>query len=177
MVTDADLEPMLRAVPGYASGWLEERQSGSAAGPDPNPGLDFWFFDGLAHHLATRAAAGDFTEFVPMFAALDRLYWDWDAADACDVGTVLTTGVLETLIYSLRREGVDLGLIARQVTGDTARAGWEAAYAYTVTGPGKYWEIDFTPQHVEGWVAGPARVDQWLATNGMHLPAGHPIAQ
>ena len=64
----------MRAVPAYAPEWHEERHSGLAAGPDLKPGLAWWFFDGLVHHLTKRAGAGDFSEFAPMFAALDRLF-------------------------------------------------------------------------------------------------------
>lgn len=129
MLTDADLEPILRAVHSYASEWAEERSVGLAAGPEPEPSLAYWFFSGLAFHSADRAAAGDFTEFAPMFAALDRLYRD--AAEADDMGTVLTTGFLESLIYSVEGRGLDAALLAPYVTGVDARAGWDAAYAYT----------------------------------------------
>jgi len=129
MLTDADLEPMLRAVPSYEPEWTAERHSGLAAGPNPEPGLAYWFFSGLAYHLAERAAVGDFSEFAAMFVALDHLYRDGEAAD--NMGTVLTTGFLESLIHSVESAGVDIALVARHVTGDDARAGWDFAYAYT----------------------------------------------
>ena len=122
MLTDADLAPMLRAVPSYAPEWAAER-AGLAA-----ERVAFEFFNGLAWHLADRAAAGDLSEFAPMFAALDRLYRD--GAGAGDMDTVLTTGFLESLIFAAEDRGVDVGLIARHLTGADARAGWDAAYAY-----------------------------------------------
>ena len=127
MLTDVDLEPMLRAVPAYAPTWAEERAGLDGAALN-SPGVAWFFFDGLAHHLADRAAAGDFSEFAPMFVALDRMYAD--GAAAADMDTVLTTGFLESLIYSSQRNRVDPAGIARHVTGDNALAGWDAAYSY-----------------------------------------------
>ena len=128
MLTDADLEPILRAVPSYGSEWAEERGSGLAAGANPEPGLAYWFFSGLAYHLADRAAVGDFTEFPPMFAALDRLYRE--APEAADIHTVLSSGFLESLIHSVEQHGMDASVLTPHVTGADACSNWDAAYAY-----------------------------------------------
>ena len=121
MITEAELAPLLRAVPSFEPTWLRYRA-------DVEPTMvahDFCLW--LAAHLADRASADDFSELKPAFAALDHLY----RSGTEELATALTVGFLEDLIHIAEAKGVRLDRIANEVTGTEARRYWDAAYAYT----------------------------------------------
>ena len=121
MVTESDLGPLLHAVPSYAEQW--ERERAEIRPESPVHELTLW----LAVHLADRIAAGDESELDGFFAAVDQLYREGDG----EMDDRLTVGLLESLIHAAEDRGVKLARIAMHISGAEARAGWEAAYAYT----------------------------------------------
>ncbi len=124
MVTESDLAPLLHAVPSYARQWERERVE---IRPESRVHeLTLW----LAVHLAERIAAGDESELDRFFGAVDQLYREGDG----EMDDQLTVGLLESLIHAVEDRGVDLARIAVHIVGAEARAGWEAAYAYTHSG-------------------------------------------
>jgi hypothetical protein len=121
MITEAELAPLLDAVPSFESTW---RRGRAEVEPDMVAHDFCWW---LAAHLAARAAANDFSEFASAFSAVDRLYREGSE----ELATALTVGFLEDLIHIAEDRGVDLRLIAREISGSEARRYWDAAYAYT----------------------------------------------
>ena len=121
MVTEAQLAPLLNAVPAFESEWLSTRER---VRPDL---IATEFFIALAFHLADRAATGDFSEFEWLFAAIERLYQDGDD----ELDTALTVGFLEDLIHAAVDRKVSLDRIASYVTGAESKRSWQAAYEYT----------------------------------------------
>jgi hypothetical protein len=121
MVTEAQLAPLLNAVPSFESEWHSTREGMREDLIAPE------FFGALAVHLADRAATGDFSEFEWLFAAIERLYLAGDA----ELDTALTVGFLEDLIHAAAGRKVSLNQIASYVTGVESKRGWQAAYEYT----------------------------------------------
>jgi hypothetical protein len=121
MITELDLAPLLNAVPSYAEKWERNRVE---TRPEMRVhDLTVW----LAEHLADRVAAGDESELSWFFAAVDQLYREGDG----EMDDRLTVGLLESLIHAAEDRGVDLVKFDAHIFGVEARAGWEAAYAYT----------------------------------------------
>jgi hypothetical protein len=124
MVTESDLAPLLQAVPSYAQQWEQER---AEIRPESRVHeITLW----LGVHLADRIAVDDESELDGFFGAVDQLYREGDG----EMDDRLTVGLLESLIHAAEDRGVDLARIAVHIVGPEARAGWEAAYAYTHSG-------------------------------------------
>jgi len=121
MISEDTLAPLLNAVPSYQARWQRDRGGIRAET------IAHEFFLWLAVHLADRAAAGDFSELTWMFAAVEQLYREGNE----ELDTQLTVGFLEGLIHMAEDRGVDLARVAEHITGERARRGWNAAYAYT----------------------------------------------
>jgi hypothetical protein len=126
------------------------------------------YYARLAVELVALARDGDIRVLTDVAPAIEQLLAEYDDGDA------VSLGLIERFQELVEGSGLDAVRIYT-VLGPRARSKWDDLYLYRHQG--HYREMDFTPQHIEGWVAGPARVERWLAPNGMHLRAGQPIAQ
>jgi hypothetical protein len=84
------------------------------------------FLTELAWHLAKRIATGERHEAAWLFAALEPILLDADQ----DSWNALTVGFLESLIYSVEREGVDAAQLGDLATGPAGGQAWRAAFEY-----------------------------------------------
>jgi hypothetical protein len=125
------------------------------------------YYARLAVELVALARDGDIPALAELAPAIERLLAEYDDGDA------VSLGLMEDFQALVEGGGLDAVRIYTAL-GPMARATWDSLYHYRHQGD--YREIDFTPEHIEGWVDGSARVERWLAPNGMHLRAGQPMA-
>src|SRR5262245_43993336 len=120
MITKADLEPIVSAVPSFEAKWNEWQ--GTLGEPIS---VEFSFY--MTQHLVERASAGDFTDFTLLFSALEGPLSD----PTTELYDTLTMGFLEDLIRLCERNGINLQRLTRCINGDSMRREWSAAYNYT----------------------------------------------
>jgi hypothetical protein len=123
MIQPSQLEPIAVAVPSFSAEW---RQLLIAASEDPaSIGVEFQF--SMCEHLTAQAANGDFRGFSCLFDVLEEALKE----PSTTLYNELTSGLLNTLVHTCERKGIDLRLIADRIRGPTARKEWNAAYRWT----------------------------------------------
>ena len=123
MITRADLESIVSAVPSFRAKWDERQETLE----DPIS-VEFSFY--MTQHLVERATAGDFTDFSLLFAALEGPLSD----STTELYDGLTMGFLEDLIRLCERKGISLERVANCINEDSVRKEWIAAYNHTHAG-------------------------------------------
>jgi hypothetical protein len=122
MVTRADLEPIVLAVPSFRPKWEQLLKTLK----DPTMiAVEFSF--ALTEHLVTRASAGDFSDFSLLFCALEAPLLE----QTTELHDALTMGFLEDLIHKCERENINLKHVADCITGTRMREEWNWAYNFT----------------------------------------------
>ena len=116
MLSDADWEPLRRAVPSFAERWQE-----FIAQPwyEDDPTFDV---SELARHLVDEAAARRTAELPPFFAALDELL----AGASDELYDLVTIGLLEDIVHEADARAVALTAFDRAAKGAHARKAWSA---------------------------------------------------
>jgi hypothetical protein len=123
MIKRSQLEPLAVAVPSFSAEW---RRLLVEAGEDPaSIGVEFQF--SMCEHLTAQAAIGDFRGFSCVFDALEEALKE----PSTELYDELTSGLLNTLVHTCERKGIDLGLVAERITGPMARKEWNASYRWT----------------------------------------------
>jgi hypothetical protein len=84
----------------------------------------------MCEHLTAQAAIGDFRGFSCLFDALEEALKE----QSTELYDELTSGLLNTLVHTCERKGIDLGLVAERITGPMARKEWNASYRWTHRG-------------------------------------------
>ena len=117
--------PLREAVPSFREAWTahaaSEYYDDTLTGPNVTQ---------LVRHVSTRIAAGDWSEYPGMVAAMERLYATL-SDEASDF--LLTVGLLEDLITEAETLGIDIWRLYRPL-GPRSRDGWRIAYHYTHNG-------------------------------------------
>jgi hypothetical protein len=86
----------------------------------------------------------------------------------------VSLGFIETLIGLMEEKRLD-PLRVRSTLGPRARVQWDDLADHRHQ---QDWSlVDFRSRHVEGFVPGPARLDQWLVEPGARVPAGTSLAR
>jgi hypothetical protein len=88
-------------------------------------GVEFSFL--LTNHLMERAEVEDFTEFAPLFDALEDPLSD----RSTELFDSMTMGFLEDLIHACQDRNIDLKRIQKCIKGERVLEEWNAACAYT----------------------------------------------
>ena len=122
MVTKSELEPIALAVPSFRPKWEELLKT---LKDQTMIAVEFSF--ALTEHLVTRASAGDFSDFSPLFSALEVPLAD----QTSELHDALTMGFLEDLIHKCERRNINLKHVADCITGTRMREEWNWAYNYT----------------------------------------------
>jgi hypothetical protein len=120
MITRADLESIISAVPSFQAKWNEWQ--GTLGEPIS---VEFSFY--MSQYLVERASAGDFTDFTLLFSALEGPLSDPNT----ELYDALTMGFLEDLIRSCEQKGISLQRVTQCIDGESMRREWQAAYYYT----------------------------------------------
>jgi hypothetical protein len=120
MVTRADLESIVSAVPSFRAKWNQWQET-----LEDSISVEFSFY--MTQHLVERATSGDFTDFSLLFAALEAPLSD----PTTELYDALTMGFLEDLIHLCERKGISLERVANCITGTRMREEWNWAYKYT----------------------------------------------
>jgi hypothetical protein len=121
MVTRADLEPIALAVPSYRPKWEQLLKTLK----DPAM-LAVEFSFALTGHLATRASAGDFSDFSLLLSALEVPL----AYQTTELHDALTIAFLEDLIRKCERKNINLKRVVHCITGTRMREGnWTYNYS------------------------------------------------
>jgi len=129
MLTAADFEPIVSAVPSFHPKWKELIETFDGR---TEVGVEFSFE--MTEHLVSRAAVGDYRDFVLLFAALEVPLSD----PTTEIHDSLTMGFLEDLIHSCERKHINLERIADCIIGPRLRDEWNWAFNYTHAGKKPY---------------------------------------
>jgi hypothetical protein len=123
MIKPSQLEPIAVAVPSFSAEW--KRLLGEVGQDPASIGVEFQFL--MCEHLTAQAATGDFRGFSCLFDALEEALKE----PSTELYDELTSGLLNTLLHTCERKGIDLGLVADCITGPTVRKEWNASYRWT----------------------------------------------
>lgn len=122
MISRSELDPIASSIPSFKVKW-NELLSGDV--DQTILGVEFSFL--LTNHLMERAEVGDFTEFAPLFDALEKPLSD----RSTELFDSLTMGFLEDLIHACQDRNIDLKRIRNCIKGKRTLEEWNAACAYT----------------------------------------------
>jgi hypothetical protein len=123
MIKPSQLEPIAVAVPSFSAEW--KRLLGEVGQDPASIGVEFQFL--MCEHLTVQAATGAFRGFSCLFDALEEALKE----PSTELYDELTSGLLNTLLHTCERKGIDLGLVANCITGPTVRKEWNASYRWT----------------------------------------------
>ncbi len=109
MISCSELDPFAPSIPSFQMKW-NKLLSGDV--DQTILGVEFSFL--LTNHLMERAKVGDFTEFAPLFDALEKPLSD----RSTELFDSLTMGFLEGLIHACQDRNIDLKRIRSCIKGE-----------------------------------------------------------
>jgi len=149
----ADVSPSLSA-------WWEEFRG------DAEPAGEVWLH--LACELAETSVGRQLPDLPALAPLIENLLVSHDGEDQ------ISLGFLESLLRLAEDGGLDSAWI-RDTLGPTARRIWEDLYRHRHQSA--LCAIDWLPAHLEGLVAGPATLVQWLVAPGQRIGVDSVLAR
>jgi hypothetical protein len=122
MLTLADFDPVVAAVPAFQAKWILWREHGELYEP-----IFVEFSFRMAQHLVEHAADDNFDDFTLLFAALEAPL----SNPTTELYDSLTMGFLEDLIHECKQRGINLDRVASCATGSVIQREWQRAFNYT----------------------------------------------